>query len=537
MTATFDLTVEPWIPVVHLDEPDSAETLVGLHELFASAHRIRRIVGETPPMTAALYRLALAVLHRAYGPPRLEDWEKLWTAETFDPALLAGYLDRPDLSFDLFDPQRPFLQCPGLPEGKKSTVAKLIPHRAVGNRVTLFDHTTARDRVELTPAAAARWLVTAQAFDPGGMKTPYTTDKSSERAPCNYFGVVLVEGANLKETLLLNAVRYDAQASDDAPTWEAPLPPPEPEKRRSRGWTDVLTWPSRRIRLFPEDSGGATVVAQSVLTPGVRLVGELPEAERMAAYRTPRTPSGKPKPDEPMRPIRLQPVRGVWRHSVELLLVDPWSEERTRQRPRALKQLATLAEHGYVPADTVYTLRVFGQKLDKNASVVEGYLEEEVPAPVALIRAGDDALTGLVGCAIELADEAGAALRAMQWDYYKALHSMRREQQKDVRAKLEKTVDLAYWPALPAPFAALLRTLNDARLAGQSEQRAMAGWRRAVTSVAAQAADSWAAAIAADRRSVNLIGKQQQLFLDRMGRTARTYDAQIAKYLTKDDNE
>ncbi|MET9002051.1 type I-E CRISPR-associated protein Cse1/CasA [Amycolatopsis sp. NPDC004169] len=528
MSATFDLATESWIPVVYLEEPepDGAEPLVGLRELFASAHRIRRIVGETPPMTAALYRLVLAVLHRAYGPARLKDWEKLWTTETFDPALLARYLDRPDLSFDLFDPQRPFLQCPGLPAGKKSTVAKLIPHRAVGNRVTLFDHTTAQDRVELTPAAAARWLVTAQAFDPGGMKTPYKADKSSERALCNYFGVVLVEGATLKETLLLNAVRYDARASDDAPAWEAPSPSPEPEKRRSRGWTDVLTWPSRRIRLFPEDSGGAMVVAESVLTPGVRLVGELPEIEGMAAYRTPRTPSGRPKPGAPMLPIRLQPVRGVWRHSVELLLVDPWSEERTRQRPRALKQLAALAEHGHVPADTVYTLRVFGQRLDANASVVEAYLEEEVPAPVALIRAGDDALTGLVGCAIELAEEAGAALRAMQREYH-----------KDMRAEPDITLDLAYWPALPAPFGVFLRALNDARLAGQSEQRAMAGWRRAVTSIAEQAADSWAAGIAADGRSLNMIGKHLGAVLDRLRTIARTYDAQIAKYLTKDGHE
>ncbi|MFF0146543.1 CRISPR system Cascade subunit CasA [Amycolatopsis sulphurea] len=528
MTAPFDLITQRWIPVVRLG---GGEDEVGLAELFAEAHKIRRIAGETPPMTAALYRLVLAFLHRAYGPEYDADWGDLWKAESFDADAVGRYVNTSGASFDLFDAERPFLQCPELPEAKRSTVAKLIPDRAVGNNVTLFDHTVAGDRVELAPSTAARWLVTAHAYDPGGMKTPATKVKSSKRAPCNGFAVVLVEGRTLKETLLLNASLHDPEDPGDRAAWERPVPGAEPDKRRSGGWTDVLTWPSRRVRLFPTVRAGKTVVAEAVLSPGTELVGELPGLEKMAAYRTPLTPAGRPKPGAPMLPVRLRPVRGAWRHSVELLLVDPWNEERTRQRPVALKELATHTDRGRIPDETVYTLRMFGQQLDKNASVVEAYFEEAVPAPVALIRAQNDTddenpVAKLVGCAIELADEAGAALRTMQREYHKEFHAMPGE-----------SIDLPYWPVLPRPFGRFLRDLNAARAAGRSERRVMDEWQRTVGSTARRVADDWAAAVAVSGRSLSALGKHQAALHKRLRSFSARFEGQIVKYLTKDDAE
>ncbi|MFE0027103.1 type I-E CRISPR-associated protein Cse1/CasA [Amycolatopsis sp. NPDC059021] len=529
MIPSFDVSAEPWLPVVGFDH---ALEQVSLREVLSRAHRIRRIAGETPPMTAALYRLVLALFHRVYGPERRQDWGALWTLETFDTAPLTAYFDANAKQLDLFDSERPFLQCPELPAERKASVAKLIPHRSVGNNVTLFDHTTAEDRVELTPAEAARWLVTAQAFDPGGMKTPYLKEKNSVRAPCSGLGVVLVEGATLKETLLLNAVRYAPDAekpplttAEDAPAWEREPPSPHPGSRNALGWTDLLTWPARRIRLLPEIADGVPVVAEAVLTPGERLIDELPDVELMAAYRTPVGANGKPKPGAPMLPLRLHPVRGIWRHSVELLLEDSWAEERTRQRPRALKQIAELVEHEHIPPDTLYTLRVFGQQLDAKSSVVEGYLEEEVLAPVALVRATDEALAGLIGSAIQLADEAGAALRSLQGEYHKSL-----------RARPDVTLDLAYWPALPQPFAIFLREVNDARLKGLPEARAAATWKREVTLIAERAAEDWAAGVAAGDRNLSMLGKEHAAFRLRLARIARTFDAHTAKYLTKGPN-
>ncbi|MCZ9341096.1 type I-E CRISPR-associated protein Cse1/CasA, partial [Streptomyces sp. TRM76130] len=84
------------------------------------------------------------------------------------------------------------------------STAKLVAHRATGSNRTLFDHTTADQRPLLQPAEAARWLVTTQAYDTSGTKQPYRTERSAEGGLGNRFGCVLVEGASLHETLLLN---------------------------------------------------------------------------------------------------------------------------------------------------------------------------------------------------------------------------------------------------------------------------------------------------------------------------------------------
>jgi CRISPR system Cascade subunit CasA len=524
----FDLTSQAWIPVT---DPSGRPREVGLEQLFLEAHAIRRVAGETPPLTAALYRLLLALLHRVYGPADEQDWARMWHAPELDHGQLSDYLGNWRGRFDLFDPTRPFLQCPALASLPPSTPAKLLPHRAVGNNVTLFDHTIAGQEHRLSPAEAARWLVNAHAFDPGGMKTPFEKDKSSERAPCNYFGVVLVEGTNLKETLLLNALQYRPDdelppmtTPHDRPAWEDDeAPSPRPDKRIPRGWTDLLTWPSRRVLLSPRRIGDQVLVTGAVITPGVRLDSYPVDEEKMAAFRRPSSPNGKPKRDAPLLPIRLHPLRGVWRHSVELLLTDVWEEGRTRIRPRTLEQLAELADHKIVPETATYTLRVFGQQLDKNASVVEAWMEEEVPAPVALLRATDPVLGALIGSAVALADDIGAALRHMQRDYL-----------TDMRAEPTSALDLAYWPQLRVPFTTLLTALAEAKLHARPETDAMKAWERRVSAIARTAAERWAERAPSGERDVFTAAKHHGRFLGRLTTLVNTFHADAAKYISRE---
>ncbi len=523
LSRSFDLTAEPWVPVVRLSgEPD----LVNLADLLRQAHEFRRIAAEAPTMTAALHRLVIALFHRVYGPSTETAWVELWQDGRLPAEPLRQYLDRHPDRFDLFHPERPFLQCPGLSTLAPSSPGKLVPYRAVGNNVTLFDHTTSSDRLLLSPAEAARWLVTAQAFDPGGMKTPYQKDKSSEKAPGNSLGIVLVEGKNLKETLLLNALVYEPELEKpamttvaDAPAWERAAPPPTPDKRTARGWTDLLTWPSRRILLSVDRTSSPPMVDGVVLTPGTRLDVRLSDEEKMAAFRIPRDTKGKPKRDVPLLPVRLRQVRGIWRHSVELLLVDLWEEQKTRQRPPALDQIAQLAEH--LPADTVYTLRVFGQQLDSKASVVEAWLEEEVPAPVALVRAKDESLGALLGCAITLADEAGSALRALQTEY-----------RRELRAKVLADIDLGYWPQLPGPFGEFLVRLGEVRNNGRSEHPVARRWGHTVEELARTTADRWATGASTEASKLMVLGKHMGRFRSRLATARHRFLADTHAYST-----
>ncbi|MER7211475.1 type I-E CRISPR-associated protein Cse1/CasA [Streptosporangium sp. NPDC000239] len=525
-TASFDLLTRPWIPVVG----DDGETRqLGLRDVVLNAHTIRQITAETPTMTAALHRFLLAFFHRVYGPESEEAWQELWTTEQLPTEALDTYLHRHRHRFDLFHPEVPFMQCAKLASLTPATAAKLVPYRAVGNNVTLFDHTTAADRVTLSPQEAARWLVTVQAFDPGGMKTPYEKDKSSERAPCNDFGVVVVEGENLKETLLLNALVYlpDHQkpmmtAPDDRPVWEEETgPSPRPDKRTARGWTDLLTWPSRRVLLSATGSGENTLVEGVVITPGTRLDASLIDEEWMAAFRRPRDAKGKFKKSSPILPVRLHPLRGIWRHSVELLLTDVWEEGRNRRRPAALDQIAELAERRLIPLNAVYTLRVFGQRLDSKASVIEAWMEEQVPAPVPLLRAKDENLGAIIGHAIALADDAGSALRSFQAEY-----------RKDFRDTTTPDIDHQYWPRLSRPFGAFLVALGDARDNDRSELPAIQAWARQVKRLAATVADRWVAGSPARGRAMVALGKHHGVFHSRLAVSERTFHAKIFAYTT-----
>lgn|GEM_PF-717621 len=548
----FDLLDEPWVPVIRLDGT-AAE--VGLVTAVREAHQLRRIVGETPPMTAALYRLVLAFLCRVYQPLDEEAWVDLWRADSFPTDLpddsgeptdarLATYLARYRDRFSLFDTTRPFLQCPAVARVRTSSVAKLVPYRAAGNNVTLFDHTTAKDEIRLTPAEAARWLVTLQTYDPGGTKSPYERDKSSEKAPGNRYGMVLVEGGSLKETLLLNLIRYEPAAEkprrtsrDDRPAWEADPPSPEPGVREPLGWTDMLTWSSRRVWLAPREIDGETFVDRVVITPGDKLKAELPDSEWMAAYR--RYPVNKKptkrarKPSKPSygpwRSVRLRVARGVWRHTRELLLAPSGAEEVHQQRPGVLEHVSEMVAGEEIATDAVYTLRVFDQQLDKNSTVVEQVLEEAVIAPVALLRAESAVAGPVIGHSVDLADRVGDELGAMERLYRARLAA---SLTLDIERKTgPRNLELAYWSRLAQPFDGLLWQLAATLRAGRRDSTATSGWADAVSRIGQQAAHDWAARPSRQGRHLEAAAEGYEQFLHQLRRWVTAYHGYIARYL------
>ncbi|MFE7650203.1 type I-E CRISPR-associated protein Cse1/CasA [Streptomyces phaeoluteigriseus] len=504
----FNLLTEPWLPVVRLD---GTREEVGLAQALSQAARYRRLVGTTPTMTAALHRLLLALVHRVYRPLDGARWSELWQAKA------SGGLPQPELAvyrddfgprFELFDPDRPFFQCPALDNAPAST-AKIVAYRATGSNRTLFDHTTADQRPALVPQEAARWLVTTQAYDTSGTKQPYRTQRTAEGGLGNRFGCVLVEGSTLHETLLLNMQLYQPEAerplgtsARDRPVWEAPPPDPEPDARAPLGWTDLLTWPSRRILLTATTTdSGATLVDGVVLTPGTRMEGNLTDHEAMTAYRRPWLKGGK---QGDLKPVTLDELRGVWRHSQELLLSsDPrwWNtwrsrqhakgplpaQEPQRQRPAALDHIADLVEDELIAEDTVYTLRIFGQQLGDQGGDTYAWFEEAVPAPVALLRAESARVGYIIGYAVSLATDLGEQLKSMERQYSASFH---RELTKDQDRK-PTDLEMRYWPRLAAPFATFLRELGEAVRQGTSESEPAERWGQAASDLADKTAWQW----------------------------------------------
>ncbi|MFF5309777.1 MULTISPECIES: type I-E CRISPR-associated protein Cse1/CasA [Streptomyces] len=502
----FNLLTEPWLPLLRLD---GTMEDVGLLDAIRNARNYRRLVGTTPTMTAALHRTLLALVHRAYQPVDAERWVELWTAEPGLPEQrLIDYQDEYGHRFDLFHPQEPFFQCPAL-DNTPGTTAKLVAYRATGSNRTLFDQTTADQRPLLEPAEAARWLITTQAYDTSGTKQPYRTVRHSEGGLGNRYACVLVEGRSLHETLLLNLLLYNPDAElpprttpGDRPVWEEHLPPgPEPDIRSPRGWTDLLTWPSRRILLSSTEVRGRTMVNGVVLTPGTIFKGDLAEVEAMTACRRPWLKGNK---QGNLRPVSLDQLRGVWQHSQELLLAaDPrwWNtwkarrrangplpaQEPERQRPAALEHIADLVEDGLIAEDTVYTLRVFGQQLGDQGGDTYAWNEEAIPAPVALLRAENARVGHVIGYAASLANDLGEALHTMQRSYRSEFKSEPTKKQDQLPSDLE----IWYWPRLNAPFAQFIRELGEAVRGIGSETTAAEKWGETASRLAEQAAWQW----------------------------------------------
>ncbi|MFI0937415.1 type I-E CRISPR-associated protein Cse1/CasA [Streptomyces sp. NPDC021020] len=545
---SFDLLHEAWLPVVTCDG-DSAE--LGLRQALVEAGRIRRLAGETPTVTAALHRLILALVHRAYGPAGPEEWAELWESPLGLPAgPLDDYIALHPGAFDLLHPQVPFLQCPHLQTLAPATTSKIVAFRATGSNRTLFDHTTAEDRPELSLAQAARWLVTTLAFDTSGTKQPFTRVRTAQGGLANRFATALVEGPTLHQTLLLNTVPYSPDAelplgttSEDRPAWEVLPPGPEPDERAPYGWTDVLTWPSRRLLLHTRQEAGATVVDGVVLTPGTDLVAELDRVELMAGFRRPWL---KGNQQGRMQPVALDELRGIWRHSQDLLLSsDPrwWNtfkaklrsrgalpaEEPQRQRPAALDHIAERVEDGLIPEDTVYTLRAFGQRLGDQGGDTYFWQEESVPAPVALMRADSARIGYLLGYAVSLADDLGEALAMMQRDYYTAFHGQR----PAARGRQQPTPSenaTRYWPRLAAPFGSLLRELGTAVVTGDSETAPLERWERDTVELADRAARRWLDGAPRRDRLVLAAASCWDAYEERRQELVRIYRSGLAAY-------
>lgn len=351
--ATFSLIEQCWIPVRPLG--GGAVKEVGLRELLLHADQFGRIDDPSPLVTVALYRLALAVLHRAlsgpYDPAQAADWYK----NGFPAEKLEDYFRRHQDRFDLFHPELPFMQDWRLPSesadyhwslmtsedgsynsnflyGLKNRVESVFPANA---------HQLVREKVlgHIQPSQAVRQLLQHLTFSLGG-RTTGATDPQSD-SPAASAALVLAEGDHLQQTLSLNLLPYDTDAiQKDIPPWEwerTELESRAKGKQVIAGFASRYTWLSRGVRLNPSESGEITWLAYGGgINPVTEAKGQY--LEPMAAYR-----SGK---DEALRPLRLEPSRLFWRDFTALLPSgdrEPMTLWNARNILRAVKPPSTNA--------------------------------------------------------------------------------------------------------------------------------------------------------------------------------------------------
>ncbi|MEU8201684.1 type I-E CRISPR-associated protein Cse1/CasA [Streptosporangium sp. NPDC049046] len=451
---------------------------VSLMDLLTQADELSGIGGESPTMTAALYRLAIAVLHRSLGPVDGDAWKRIWQAREFPVERIVDYLDLWRHRFDLFGDE-PFYQCRDLATVKPNSAALLVPYKSSGNNVTLFDHTTSDIRVTLTPAEAFRWLVTVQAFDLGGTKTPGASpDKSSTAAPCARGAVFLVRGATVFETLMFNLPAYEpgrrpmGTSARDAPVWERPQLSAMPRKAAvPRGWTDLLTWQSRRVWLRrTQNEDGSVAIGEVVICPGDSLHKDFQLShvdQHMAFY------------GDKVTPLRIDRERALWRSANALAARSGALEPRHGVPPRTFGWLLETEKAAGLRLPQLIPVTAYGL-VNKQSKLIT-WAAEDIVLPARLLDPAETEAATALESALRAAEEVGSLLfeqaRRLRGEF-KTRIELQEEKKKDWRP-VQLT---SYWAALTPEYDRLAHLLAE----GEYEE-AKRSWSRAVEAAAIKA--------------------------------------------------
>lgn len=419
----FNLLDEPWIVVL---APDGQEREVSILELFEQAPRLSMIGGEVSTQAFAITRLLLAFLHRAIGGPEDQHgWAELWAGPTLPLTEIREYAKRVRHRFDLFNPETPFFQVADLRTGKGGVfgLEKIVAD--VPNGQPMFTTRSAASLRTIRPAEAARWLVHVHAFDPSGIKSGATGDPAAKNGKgypigtgwSGQLGGLLAQGADLRETLLLNLIGRDAgdyvQIGDpaDVPPWERQPDTAVWQERPPRGAIDLYTWQTRRVRL-DGDRDGVTGV---VLANGDKILPQnRHQLEPHTAWRY-SEPQSKTRKETVYMPRVHAPNRSVWRGLAAVLpSISPRRGRACKpqdyQAPGVLQWVAELGAEGMLPDDYVVGMRVYGAEYGPQSATFIELVDDTLPVPVTLLRQDRPDAGRTAEGAVADADEAASRL-------------------------------------------------------------------------------------------------------------------------------
>lgn len=496
---SFDLTAEPWIPVLDLD---GRERLLTPLDVVEQADRLATIGGELPTTGYALTRLLLAVLHRAVqGPRDGEHWRHLWEEPGLPAGAVAEYTQRWRDRWDLLHPLTPFLQTAELrtADGKHSGLGKLIAD--VPNGAPLFTTRAGRSLARIGHAEAARWLVHAQAWDISGIKTGVLDDDRTKKGKLYPLGVswvgrtggVLVEGRTLRDTLLLNLMPYRdeelplgwGRPDDDLPTWErAPLRPgPEPDtygqpRTRPIGPADLYSWPARRIRFVADDEG----VIGVVLTYGDPLAQQNAHTfEPMTGWR--RSPTQEKALKQPLvyMPRQHSVERVFWRGLAALLPVaaTTWTgkDAAASLPPATLRWLDVAQNQEWLDPALPVRMRIVGVEYGAKDSSVDEIVADQMSSRVAVLRADEGTLGEQAVVAVRRCEDAVKALKNLAGNLVRAAGG-------DGDGPRVRAEEIAF-AALDAPFRRWVSGLEPGSDLGEVQQE----WQVDVARIVRQLAE------------------------------------------------
>lgn len=354
----FNLLDEPWVRV--LDKEGTVKE-VSLTEALLQAHEYTDLAGETPAQDVAVLRLLLAVLHTVFSrtdtegnavpleneDDALERWQELWQAGQLPAKPIAEYLQQWHERFWLFHPERPFYQVPEAGNGTEYDGAKLNGEiLQSGNKLRLFSSYSGEQKYFLNAAQAARWLIYTNAFDDTSAKPKKTNSKekfdSVGAGWLGKLGLIMLEGRNIFETLLLNLVLTD----ENGDVWGKAQPCWELDKARTGQRTKIIM-PDNQAELLTLQSRRLILQRDGDRISGLKLLGgdffpkENAVYEQMTLWRNSQDKKNQPPV---WTPRRHNANKAMWRELPVVLLANDDEGLNDVRKPGVLEWLGRLKQ-------------------------------------------------------------------------------------------------------------------------------------------------------------------------------------------------
>lgn len=380
MKAAFDVLTQGWIPV---SEQSGRLRKVGIEEVLKKAHCFSEISDPSPMVEYGMYRFLSVFLMDALRPKDTETLEDILAEGKFDADAIDHYIAlcrKEGVSFDLFHPNRPFLQTPYDPQldKNKKPAAALDYTLPSGNNHTHFDHRVS-ETVMLPYDMAARLLIPVQLFCTAGLQGP----SNVSGAPPYY---TIVKGQTLFETLLLSMIPLDQiDIPFDLPPvfWRNQALVTPKKKIAETSWLYGMLFPARRVTLVPGDKE----VAEVYLSAGLDYTAMESWKDPFVTYRYIK---------DVRAPWRPNQGKAVWRNLNDLVDV------KGRRAPAVLRQYFDLEKDSEDASIALYGVQT-------NQASFLGTFQYDLKIPARLTR--DDSALRFLTLVIRAAENMEKAVR------------------------------------------------------------------------------------------------------------------------------
>ena len=504
---SFNLWQQPWID---LERPDGTVIRQGIRDTLLDAHQIRGIFSTSPLEIVGIHRLLTAILQDMVHPSSSRDIQKLWQSGRVPSDQLDEFGERFAGRFDLFSPDQPFMQTRDLPlvptKGTpKKPVTYLAPELPCATAVAHYHHVLDAQQ-SFCPTCCARGLVVIPAFATSGGAG---IKPSINGVPPIY---VLPGGRTLFESLVASLIlpNYQPQIrkmDNDAAWWRRPAQIEKSGEVDSVGYLESLTFPARRVRLYPARNGekcsrcggsSPLVVREMTFEMGLSRPKDSP------FWRDPFAAYFLRENDSPL-PLRPTPGKAIWREFSSLFLSTPpepaVKSKRVPLRPTLIDQLTSFQENGIGLNDDVMSFRCIGIRTDMKAKIFE-WVDSGFNIPLAVLRSSDAGLD--VDDALRFAGECERASTDLFKEF---LNDNKKKGERFSRAKI--SMSDSFWLALAEPFRRLIADLGDVYCLPEEEQRkhsaaVMAAWYRLAISTARTELENALQQIGDDGRNLRL---------------------------------